>query len=122
MNAYQLNYYKIGDRIKKLRSSKHMTQQSLSEKADISPNYLSHIENGLSKFSLPILMEIVNALDTTPNYILLDTVINKKDTFIEDIDSKLANMKIEELSMVYDFIELINRHRQVRASKYVFTI
>ena len=36
----------IGSRIKELRKKKGLSQEELSEKADITPNYLSRIERG----------------------------------------------------------------------------
>ena len=40
-----LDYSSIGKRIKRLRLQKHMTQEALSEKIDISAKHLSNIEN-----------------------------------------------------------------------------
>ena len=41
----------IGKIIKKLRTEKNLTQEELAEKIDISTNYLSKVERGLSRLN-----------------------------------------------------------------------
>ena len=69
-----LNYEMIGIRIRAKRVSQGLTQESLAERSNISPQHVSHIENSGTKLSLPCLVSICNALNTTPNEILLDSV------------------------------------------------
>ena len=61
----ELNYALIGMRIKKIRKSKKMTQEKLSELSNISPQHLSQIESAKTKLSLPTLINICNALNVT---------------------------------------------------------
>ena len=42
----------IGKIIKKLRVDKNLTQEALAEKMDISTNYLSKVERGLSRLNI----------------------------------------------------------------------
>ena len=55
----EVDYVKIGARIKKLRIEKGLTQAELSDMAGCSNNYLSHVETAQSKVSLSVLLQIV---------------------------------------------------------------
>ena len=55
-----LDYSSIGKRIKRLRLQKHMTQEALSEKIDISAKHLSNIENNNAHPSIETLVDIAN--------------------------------------------------------------
>lgn len=61
----------IGKNIKNLRIQKGLTQAQLAEKACLSNVHMSHIETGSVAMSIDSLITISNALNTTPNNILL---------------------------------------------------
>jgi transcriptional regulator with XRE-family HTH domain len=52
----------IGERIKKLRAERKITQEELAEKAGINRSYLSVIENNHSSPTLAVLDELARAL------------------------------------------------------------
>ena len=60
----------LGARIKEFRKKRNMTQEKLSEKLDISRNYLSKIENGQKTMSLDLLFEIKDILEMSGNDML----------------------------------------------------
>ena len=47
-----VDYERIGQRIRRLRTEKGLTQAALSAMADCSNNYLSHVETAQTKVSL----------------------------------------------------------------------
>lgn len=53
----------IGNRIKELRKKKGLSQEQLSEKAEITPNYLSRVERGTENPTLNMLIRLANALE-----------------------------------------------------------
>ena len=75
---------KIGEKIKKLRTEKMMTQSEVTGGV-ITRNMLSCIENGSAQPSLPTLLHIANKLHVSAGYLLAD-----------DEEEKLY-MKMEEL-------------------------
>lgn len=85
----ELNYELIGARIKKIRKSKKMTQDRLSELSSISPQHLSQIESAKTKLSLPTLVNICNALEVTADSILCDVL--KAET-PEEINADIAEV------------------------------
>ncbi len=52
----------IGKIIKKLRVDKNLTQESLAEKIDISTNYLSKVERGLSRLNIEAFLKMAEVL------------------------------------------------------------
>ena len=61
----ELNYKELGQRIKKNRIAKPLTQQSLAERIECNTSNISHIERGMTKVSLPTLIKIANALNVS---------------------------------------------------------
>lgn len=53
----------IGVRIKELRKKRGLSQEQLSEKAEITPNYLSRVERGTENPTLDMFMKLANALE-----------------------------------------------------------
>lgn len=65
-----MDYYAIGQRIRALRREKKLSQEQLAEKVWISTTHMSQIENGSTKLSLPVLVDLAAALGVSPNEIL----------------------------------------------------
>lgn len=103
----QIDYALIGRRVAELRKKQKLTQSQLAEKAEISNNYLSHIETAKSTPSLETLMNICVALDATPDEILLGTKTTEKNYLDSDILSKLKSCNTGQRQLIFDFINLI---------------
>lgn len=67
-----LDFEKIGKKIKEIRMAKHLTQEYIANATDVNTSHISNIENNRVKVSLSTLVQICNALDTTIDYILSD--------------------------------------------------
>ena len=65
-----LDFERIGKRIKELRISKGLTQEYIANIADVNTSHISNIENNRVKISLSTLVQVCNALDTSVDYIL----------------------------------------------------
>ena len=75
-----MDYFKLGQRIRKYRKAMHMTQEELADKVSISLPHMSHIETGNTKLSLPVLVKIAEALSVRIDDIVYDKPpINKSD-------------------------------------------
>ena len=60
----------LGQRLQQLRETAGITQGDLAIAAGCSKNYLSAIERGVNKLTVPLLLEYCLALDKTPNEVL----------------------------------------------------
>ena len=67
-----LNYKQIGQRIRVIRKARKMAQAELAECADLSPPYVSHIENGIKQASLQAVVNIEEALACTADKLLYE--------------------------------------------------
>ena len=59
----ELNYVKIGQRVKTARIEKGLTQADLGAMVGCSNNHLSHIEVGQTKVSLSMLLKLSSPLE-----------------------------------------------------------
>ena len=104
----EVDYEKIGQRIRKRRMEKGMTQAQLSELVDCSNNYLSHIETAQTKVSLTILLRLSYALETGLDYFLMDTPFVRSDAIIsEEISKKLLKCMPSTLVAVNKMIDVL---------------
>ncbi len=65
-----LNFERIGKKLKTIRLSKNLTQEYIANAADVNTSHISNIENNRVKVSLSTLVQICNALNVTVDYIL----------------------------------------------------
>lgn len=61
----------MGKRIAKRRKALKIKQTELADTLNISNNHLSNIERGLNQPSLFLLADICNALQVTPDYLIM---------------------------------------------------
>ena len=105
-----MDYYLLGQKIRKLRNLHHMSQAKLAELIDVSTNYIGQIERGDRKPSLETLVALCNALNTNMDYILSDSLSLNEDQLTLDILNKLQHLNKDEKRYFYstltDFIYL----------------
>lgn len=100
----------IGLNIQLARLKKGYTQEVLAEKCNVSAKYISALETGLSSGSIPLIIDICNILDITPNYIFDKTLnINNLNNNINVLDSQTLiyyeKLKTENIEFVIDTIK-----------------
>lgn len=74
-----LNYTAFGQRIRRYRKLKNMTQEELSDAVSISISFLGHIERGTRKASMETMIRISSALGITPNELLTDSITEHRN-------------------------------------------
>lgn len=57
-----MDYYQIGQRVRKYRKAHKLSQEELAELVGISTTHMSHIETGNTKLSLPVCVALADAL------------------------------------------------------------
>jgi len=112
-----LNYKLIGVRIRNIRLSQELTQETLAELSDISPQHVSHIENSGTKLSLPCLVAICNALKTTPNDILLDSIDNNAPQLSKEIAAAFADCNNDEIFMMLSMVDNFKKSLRLKDLK-----
>ena len=67
-----MDYYKIGQRIRKVRKAQGLSQEQLAERVGISVTHMSHIETGNTKLSLAVFVRLARSLDIQTDDLLQD--------------------------------------------------
>lgn len=104
----EINYKAIGKRVREARKRKGMTQSSLAEKANLSDTLISHIERGATKLSLPSIISIANALDTSVDSLLMDVVDRSEVEFDKAFSLLIAGLSPSERSLIYNVCKSIS--------------
>ena len=102
-----LDYSIIGERLKKARVAKKLTQEQLAEKLDVSVAFLSKVERGKLRINLSRITEICDLLNVSLIYILTGTVSNAKDYLTADFANLLKNCPPEKVKLIYDIAKVI---------------
>ena len=105
--ADELDYFSIGQRIRKYRRSYNMSQEELAEKVNISVTHLSHIETGNTKLSLTVLVKISEALSVSTDDILNDRAVITKNTISDETIKLLESCSVYELSIASDTLKTL---------------
>jgi len=103
-------YRSMGNRIRVERKRLKLTQEELAEKANISANFLGHIERGTKRPTLDTLKKIVDVLQipiaelfaTQPTYQLPG-----EDLFIKRFKSLIRDKKRKEKELVLRIAKMI---------------
>jgi transcriptional regulator with XRE-family HTH domain len=103
----QIDYKKLGSKIRIVREKKKLTQEQLAEMVELSNNYISNIELNRSIPSLETLVKICNALEITPDYILIDSIYTSKEYIKDEIAQKLNMCNEKSIKIISKFIDLI---------------
>lgn len=69
-----MDYYQIGQQIRKYRRAQGLSQEQLAEKIGISVTHMSHIETGNTKLSLAVFADIAAVLDVQADDLLSNRV------------------------------------------------
>lgn len=100
-----MDYYKIGQKIRKFRKAQGLSQEELAEKIGISVTHMSHIETGNTKLSLPVFVDIANILDVQTDDLLNDRDIINGKKASRELSEILSKCTTEELSLVTDVVK-----------------
>ena len=96
---------RFGKQLQKARKERHITGEQLAELTNLSTTYIRQLENGLRLPSLPVFVNIINALNCSADMLLADSVENAEDIILDEISEKLRGLSPErriEVSIVFE--------------------
>ncbi len=109
----EIDYSKIGKRIRNARLEKGLSQAELGALIGCSNNHMSHVEVGQTKVSLPMLLKVAFILEKDINYFLLDTPYASKYCMINtEIAGKLDRCSVDTLITVSKIIDVMLEAQQ----------
>lgn len=102
-----IDYEVIGSRIREKRLEKGLTQETLAEKLELSPEYVSKIENGRVEVNLKRLAQISLILECAIEYLVGGTVIDSPDYKVYEINQLMKSCTPKEKNVIHKIAELI---------------
>ena len=100
-----MDYYDIAQRIRALRRERKLPQEQLAEKVWMSTTHMSHIENGSTKLSLPVLVDLAAALDVSANELLSGQSGQGRSAGYEQIKEILSSCSERQLRIITEIIK-----------------
>ena len=102
-----LDYTIIGERLKKARLEKNLTQEQLAEQIDVSIAFLSRVERGISHINLKILNQICYILGISEGLILNGASEDSSDYLNADFKEILEKASPDKQKLIYKIAEII---------------
>ena len=106
MTADEINLIEIGKRITERRKKLGMTQETLAEKGDLTPQFVSYAESGKRAMRPENVIKMAKALEVSADYLLTGDIVDK-DMLI--LSEKLRNLSPEMLHIVENMIDEIRK-------------
>ena len=99
-----MDYYAIGQRIRKTRRARGLSQETLAEQAGISVTHMSHIETGNTKLSLPVLVELAEALEVRTDELLFEQSPVERSAAVEEILRLLDSCTARQVRIIEELV------------------
>lgn len=103
----ELDYAALGERIRKFRKEKGLTQAILGEQVGIEPSNISHIERAASKVGLNTLVKIANALSCSVDDLLCDSIVCEREAYENQLVRLTNDCTPGELRFVTDLVQAV---------------
>lgn len=99
-----MDYYVIGQRIRKTRTAHGLSQEQLAELVGISTTHMSHIETGNTKLSLPVLVSLAEALEVSTDDLLFCGSPTERGSVLAELTQLLESCTTQQLKITVDVL------------------
>ena len=110
-----MDYQLLGKNIRKYRLQLGLNQEELAEKVGCSSSHIGQIENNRGIPSLERVVMIANALHTTVDHLLMDSLDCPEIVYLRDIEKRIQDLptsvKLLACEMLQDMLEIIEKVR-----------
>lgn len=110
-----MDYQLLGKNIRKYRIQLDLNQEELAEQVGCSSSHIGQIENNRGIPSLEMVVNIANALRTTVDQLVMDSLECPEIVYLRDIEKKIQAMptpvKLLACEMLQDMIEIVEKAR-----------
>lgn len=103
----EIDYEKLGLKIKERRTSRGLTQDNLAEMVSCNTSHISNIENNHTKVSLNVLLAVANALNTSIDYLLSDQYENSSLAMDHEILRAIKDFDNEKKEKILKIISIL---------------
>ena len=102
-----MDYYAIGQRIRKFRKACGLSQEELAEKVGISTTHMSHIETGNTKLSLQVLVDIASTLSVQTDELLYELPAQNTHALKQELADLLMTCSPREINILLDVLKSV---------------
>ena len=102
-----MEYFEIGQRIRRYRKACGLSQETLAGRVGISATHMSHIETGNTKLSLPVLVKIAEELSVSTDALLDDVVRPDKVALSAEVQEILDSFEADELPVAIEVLRAL---------------
>ena len=107
-----VDYKVIGQKIKEKRKNCGYTQEVLAEKLEVTVEYISQVERGITKISLDLLAAVSAILKCDIAALVAGSSTDTEQYLISEIGTEFAKLTKSERKIVLDFIKLLLNNRK----------
>lgn len=107
---YNIDYKEIGKRIRAERRRQELTQEKLSEMADISESFLGHVERGGRILSVETLAKLANALNLSIEFIVCGEYNYQPSMLPAEIHNALNQMSSSQRRVFLSMMNTLAAH------------
>ena len=112
-----MDYKLLGQRIRIARQAAGLSQEQLAELIGLTSQHISHTEVASTKISLPALVKIANALNTSVDKLLYDSIHDSKSQLLEDAQTVFADCDPDEVYVMLEAANAVKKSIRVRKLK-----
>lgn len=104
------NATRFGEKLKKYRLKKHLSQMELAEKIDLQTSSISHLENGTHSPSLETLLRLSSVLDVGIDEMLYDSLPAIREHHLDkDIQNLFIGCSAEEKELLLRILQTVKQ-------------
>ena len=104
-----IDYKEVGRRMAKRRKELSLKQYEVCELVNVNYKYISNLETGRSVPSLEVIMNICEALQTTPDHLLLGTISSENGLTDKSLTERISRLSPKNKRLLLGMIELLEK-------------
>ena len=106
----EIDYKRLGERIRECRQNRGYSQEKLAERNNSSKNHLSYVETAKRSVSLVMLVRISNALEVSIEDLLSDSLEVVNSETLNQSDAIIDKCSAGKARLLADFNTLLSEH------------
>ena len=112
-----MDYKLLGQRIRAARLAMGLSQEQLAEIVGLTSQHISHTEVASTKISLPALVKIANALHTSVDRLLSDSIQDSKSHLMKDVQNVFSDCDPDEIYVMLETAAAVKKSIRIRKLK-----
>ena len=117
-----MDYALLGQRIRAARLEAGLSQERLAEMVGLTSQHISHTEVASTKISLPSLVKVANALNTSIDKLLSDSLYDAKPHLLGEIGALFSDCDPDETYIILQAAEAIKKSIRIRKLKRIDSV